>query len=76
MPTVYGHRLRWVEDQVPCTECGAPHDESWFMVSVMPGDKLLCRTCLSVWKEQEKSEQDVDELFANVPRRAGRRVLS
>lgn len=54
MPIVYGHKLRWVTDEVPCTECGAPHDGEWFMVSVQPGDKLLCRNCLEPWKEQAK----------------------
>ena len=69
MPTIYGHKLRWVEDQTSCTECGAPHDGKWFMVSVdletphraehpsrAAGSprKLLCRECLPVWKADAK----------------------
>jgi hypothetical protein len=53
MPTIHGHKLRWVEDEVPCTECGEPHDGKWFMVSVMPGEKLLCRDCLPTWKAEQ-----------------------
>lgn len=65
MPMVYGHKLRWVEDQVPCTECGATHDGKWFMVSVMPGEKLLCRACLPAWKAAEKPVWDEQERLRN-----------
>jgi hypothetical protein len=54
MPTICGHKLRWVENELPCTECGVPYDGTWFMVSVTPGDKLLCRVCLPAWKEAQK----------------------
>ena len=60
MPTVYGHKLRWVEDQTDCTECGSPHDGKWFMVSVVPGDKLLCRDCLPAWKSEQKRALDAE----------------
>ncbi len=73
MPTVYGHKLRWVADEVSCTECGAPHDGKWFMVSAVletphrvehPSDlsesprKLLCRECLPVWRADAKVHWD------------------
>ncbi len=61
MPTIYGHKLRWTEDQTDCTECGEPHDGRWFMVSVMPGEKLLCRTCLPVWKAEQKAAEAIRE---------------
>ena len=57
MPTVFGHKLRWVTDRVPCTECVSPHDGKRFMVSVTPGDKLLCRDCLPLWKSAQKATQ-------------------
>ena len=68
MSTIYGHKLRWVEDQADCTECGSSHGK-WCMVSVAletphrvehPSDpaesprKLLCRECLPVWKADAK----------------------
>ena len=75
MPTVYGYKIRWVVDEEACTECGAPYEETWCMVSVVPGNKLLCRDCLQVWRAQEKAECLVGELFRNAPRLAGRRQL-
>jgi ribosome-binding protein aMBF1 (putative translation factor) len=58
MPTIYGYKLRWVEDEVDCTKCGAPHDGKWFMVKVAETGDLLCRDCLPVFKAKAKAHYE------------------
>ncbi len=58
MPTIYGYKLRWVEDEVDCTKCGAPHDGKWFMVKVAETGDLLCRDCLPVFKAEAKAKYE------------------
>jgi hypothetical protein len=76
MPTVYGYKIRWVTDEVPCTSCGTPYDDKWFaLVKVAGTGDFLCPACLPVWKEQAKAEEDMDLAFVRAARKSRRRRI-